>query len=197
MKQIYLSVSSSAVSIVSETSVPSTHCDELPSDGLPLGPDSLTWQFFGDVRMLLIGPRPAVLQNMLPALGQGVEEHSVWFAETIARLQRSIPPIFRTLYGPDPQANGRQVRDFHRGIHGRMPDGTPYSALNPHTYYCAHACFVEAMVAAVETFIRELTLAEKDQIIAESVTWYSRYAVSVPRADGIPTNWVEFCDYFR
>ncbi|MDT5304364.1 MAG: hypothetical protein QOE48_27, partial [Mycobacterium sp.] len=41
-------------------------------DALPLGSQSLVWRYFGDNRMFLIGPRPAVLQNMLAELGQGV-----------------------------------------------------------------------------------------------------------------------------
>jgi uncharacterized protein (DUF2236 family) len=162
----------------------------------PLGPDSLTWQFFADHRMALLGPRAAVLQNMLPALGQGVEDHSVWFAETLARLARSIPPIFGTVYGPDPEATGRKVRDFHTPIKGRMPaseGGRPYSALNPETYYWAHATFVEHLVVATETFIRPLSLAEKDRLIGESVTWFERYGVS---ARGIPTTWAEFDAYW-
>ncbi|MEO5874401.1 MAG: oxygenase MpaB family protein, partial [Streptosporangiaceae bacterium] len=56
------------------------------SSAEPLGPDSLTWRFFGDTRMALVGPRAVVLQNMLPALGQGVLDHSVFFAETFARV---------------------------------------------------------------------------------------------------------------
>ena len=87
--------------------------DATPAPALPLGPDSLTWRHFGDNRMALLGPRAAVLQNMLPALGQGVEDHSVWFAETLARLQRSIPPIYNTVYGADPETSGHEVRDFH------------------------------------------------------------------------------------
>ncbi len=161
--------------------------------GLPLGPESLTWQLFADHRMALLGPRAAVLQNMLPALGQGVEDHSVWFAETLARLARSIPPIFGTVYGPDPEATGHQVRDFHTSIKGTMPDGRPYSALNPETYYWAHATFVEHLVVATDTFIRPLGRAEKDQIIAESVTWFERYGVS---ARGIPTTWAAFEAYW-
>ena len=120
------------------------------------GPDSLTWRFFGDHRMALLGPRAAVLQNMLPALGQGVQDHSVWFAETLARLERSIPPIYKTVYGADPEASGHEVRDFHRSIKGKLPDGSPYSALNPDTYYWAHACFVEHLITATDTFIRRL-----------------------------------------
>lgn len=32
-------------------------------DALPLGPDSLVWRYFGDRRIALIGPRPAVLRT--------------------------------------------------------------------------------------------------------------------------------------
>lgn len=174
-------------------SAPSRASKPAAVDGLVLGPDSLTWRWFGDVRMLLLGPRAAVLQNMLPALGQGVEEHSVWFAETLARLQRSIPPIYDTVYGAEPEKAGRRVRDFHRTIKGRMPDGSPYSALNPETFYWAHACFVEHLITATDTFIRRLSEDEKAQIFAESVTWFDRYGVS---AAGTPRTWPEFQSYF-
>lgn len=160
---------------------------------MTLGPESLTWRWFGDVRMVLLGPRAAVLQNMLPALGQGVEEHSVWFAETLARLQRSIPPIYETVYGEEPDAAGRRVRDFHRAIKGRMPDGTPYSALSPETFYWAHACFVDHLVTATDTFIRRLSEAEKEQLFAESVEWFERYGVS---SVGTPRTWAEFRTWF-
>jgi uncharacterized protein (DUF2236 family) len=166
---------------------------DLPEGGLPLGPASLTWELFADKRMALLGPRAAVLQNMLPALGQGVEEHSVWFQETLARLQRSIPPIFTTVYGADPVTTGHQVRDFHTDIKGKLPDGRPYSALNPDTYYWAHATFVEHLVTAADTFIRPLSAAEKDQLIAESVTWFARYGVS---ARSVPRTWAEFEAYW-
>lgn len=158
----------------------------------PLGPDSLTWRWFGDVRQVLLGPRAAVLQNMLPALGQGVDDHSVWFEDTTARLRRSIPPIFGTVYGPDPEATGREVRDYHRTINGRMPDGSPYSALNPDTYYWAHACFVDHLITATETFVRPLSRAEKEQVFGESVTWWRRYGVS---SVGTPRTYAEFEDY--
>jgi uncharacterized protein (DUF2236 family) len=143
--------------------------------------------------MALLGPRAAVLQNMLPALGQGVEDHSVWFAETLARLQRSIPPIFNTVYGADPVTSGHEVRDFHKPIRGRLPDGAPYSALNPDTYYWAHACFVEHLITATDTFIKRLTRHEKEQLFAESITWFERYGVS---SRGTPQTYDAFVDYF-
>lgn len=172
----------------------STEVDPGTRTGAPLGPDSLTWEFFGDHRLALLGPRAAVLQNMLPTLGQGVEDHSVWFAETLARLHRSIPPIFNTVYGKDGHATGLEVRDFHRDIKGTMPDGERYHALNPETYYWAHATFVEHVLVGADTFIRRLSEAEKDQLVAESVTWFERYGVS---ARDTPTTYAEFCAYWE
>jgi uncharacterized protein (DUF2236 family) len=147
-------------------------------DALPLGPESLVWRYFGDNRMYLIGPRPAVLQNMLAELGQGVLDHSVFFADTAARVKRSLPPIFLTVYGTDDDNRGTQVRDFHKDIKGDMPDGQRYHALDPDTYFWAHATFVEQVLYLADTFIKRLTEAEKEQIYLESKTWYRRYGVS-------------------
>ncbi len=164
-----------------------------PDVGLPLGPDSLTWRWFADGRQALLGPRAAVLQNMLPALGQGVQDHSVWFDDTLARLRRSVPPIFKVVYGAEPGRTGRQVRDLHLRIRGDMPDGSPYAALDPDTFYWAHACFVEHLVIATDRFIRRLTEAEKDRLVRESVTWFARYDVPAPFT---PASWAEFDAWF-
>jgi uncharacterized protein (DUF2236 family) len=152
------------------------------ADALPLGPQSLVWRYFGDSRMFLIGPRPAVLQNMLAELGQGVLDHSVFFTDTAARVKRSLPPIFQTVYGSDDDNPGQQVRDFHLQIKGDMPgpDGPVgrYHALDPDTYFWAHATFVEQVLYFADTFVKRLADAEKEQIYLESKTWYRRYGVS-------------------
>jgi uncharacterized protein (DUF2236 family) len=148
------------------------------ADALPLGPDSLVWRYFGDNRMYLIGPRPAVLQNMLAELGQGVLDHSVFFDDTAARVKRSIPPIMMTVYGAEADDEGTRVRDFHRDIKGDMPDGQRYSALNPDTYFWAHATFVEQVLYFADTFVKRLTDDERERIYSESKTWYRRYGVS-------------------
>lgn len=162
-------------------------------DALPLGPDSLVWRYFGDNRMFLIGPRPAVLQNMLAELGQGVLDHSVFFADTRARVKRSLPPIFNTVYGSADDNPGRQVRDFHHAIKGQMPDGRRYHALDPDTYFWAHATFVEQVLYFADTFVKRLTRADKEQIYLESKTWYRRYGVS-ERA--MPADYAEFERYW-
>jgi uncharacterized protein (DUF2236 family) len=163
------------------------------SDAAPLDAHSLTWRWFGDNRMYLIGPRPAVLQNMLAELGQGVYDHSVFFSDTAERLKRTIPPIFRTVYGSENDNAGPSVRDFHTEIKGEMPDGARYHALNPETYFWAHATFVEQVLYFADTFVKRLTDAEREQIYAEGKTWYRRYGVS----DRIlPADYAEFVKYW-
>jgi len=144
----------------------------------PLDGTSLVWRWFGDNRMYLIGPRPAVLQNMLAELGQGVLDHSVFFSDTAERLKRTIPPIFKTVYGSEDDNAGAQVRDFHVDIKGDMPDGSRYHALNPETYFWAHATFVEQVIYFADTFVHRLSDAEREQIWQEGKTWYRRYGVS-------------------
>ncbi len=152
---------------------------------LPLGPDSLAWRYFADHRMALLGPRAAVLQNMLPSLGQGVEEHSVWFAETLARLQRSIPPIFNTVYGADGAAAGRrgprlpQADQGQAALTGRR---TARSTRTPTTGRTRPSS--STPITATDTFIRRLTEAEKEQLFRESITWFERYGVSARHARG-------------
>jgi uncharacterized protein (DUF2236 family) len=163
------------------------------ADALPLGPESLVWRYFGDNRMYLIGPRPAVLQNMLAELGQGVLDHSVFFDDTAARVKRSIPPIMMTVYGSSGDNPGQQIRDFHRNIKGDMPDGSRYHALDPETYYWAHATFVEQVLYFADTFVKRLTEAEKEQIYLESKTWYRRYGVS---DRPMPADYAEFQRYW-
>ncbi|WP_207844595.1 oxygenase MpaB family protein [Williamsia soli] len=161
--------------------------------GAPLGPGSLTWKYFGDSRLGLLGPRPAVLENMLPALGQAVMEHSVFFDDPFARIKRSLPGIYGTVYSPEGDSVGPMVRDFHTDIKGTMPDGVRYHALNPETYYWAHATFVDALLTGTDRMIKKLTDAEKEQIYAESITWYRRYGVS---DRPMPATYADFVEYW-
>jgi uncharacterized protein (DUF2236 family) len=130
---------------------------------------------------------------MRAELGQGVLDHSVFFADTAARIKRSLPPIFMTVYGSENDNEGSRVRDFHHTIKGDMPDGGRYHALDPQTYFWAHATFVEQVLYFADTFVKRLTEAEKEQIYLESKTWYRRYGVS---DRPMPANYAEFQRYW-
>ena len=107
--------------------------------------------------MALLGPRAAVLQNMLPRSARGWRTTRSGSPRPSpgcsAASRRSTTPST----APTPRRSGHEVRDFHRPIKGKLPDGSPYSALNPDTYYWAHACFVEHLITATDTFIRRLS----------------------------------------
>ena len=98
------------------------------------------------------------MQNMHPQLGAGVEEHSRFFDERWERLYRSLYPIGGGVYdGERAAATARTVRDYHRTIKGVDKLGRPYSALNPDTYFWAHATFMLIPVLVCEHFGTPLT----------------------------------------
>ena len=84
-----------------------------------------------------------------------------------------------TVYGAEDDNEGTRVRDFHRDIKGDMPGrASAYHALDPDTYFWAHATFVEQVLYFADTFVKRLTDDEKERIYLESKTWYRRYGVS-------------------
>jgi uncharacterized protein (DUF2236 family) len=150
-----------------------------PTSGAPLGPDSLTWKYFADVRGVLLAQRAGVLQVMHPAIAAALIDHSDVFENPLQRLIRSAGPILGVVYDEDGEATARWVRDQHPPIRGRDALGRRYHALDPDTYYWAHATFFESQIATQELFGTPLTAAEKQHLYAESVTWYARYGLTM------------------
>ncbi len=161
-----------------------------------LGPDSLIWKYFGDVRTTrLCFQRLAGTENSIEQLAKGVQDHSVFFEDPIARGRRTGPPISKTVYAADATYWGRTVRDFHKPIKGTIDsDGSRYHALNPELYYWAHATFVDEVIYATDTFIRRLSYQEKVRIFEESKVWYRLYGVS-DRSQ--PQTYEEFLEYWN
>ncbi|MGW4478513.1 oxygenase MpaB family protein [Rhodococcus triatomae] len=166
--------------------------DDLDPD-LRLGPDSLVWKFYGDVRGVLGFQRLAGTENCIEQLGKAVEDHSVIFSDTLGRARRSGPPIMKTVYSEDPHKWGRTVRDFHKPIKGTISDGSRYHALNPELFYWAHATFVDQVLYITDTFVRRLSYDEKVQIFEEGKLWYQLYGVS---ARNQPQTYEEFLEYW-
>ena len=90
-----------------------------------LGPDSLIWKYYGDVRVQLFGfQRLASNENSIPELAQGVTDHSVIFGDFLGRAMRTAVPVMKSVYDADADTWGKRVRDFHKDIKGTMPDGS-------------------------------------------------------------------------
>jgi len=162
---------------VSQTVLPAT--TDQPAPGAPLGPGSLLWRIAADWRSGLSGLSAGILQLMYPHLGQGVEEHSAFFDEPWDRIHRSVPRIWATIFADDADERGRHIRDLHRGITGTDPHGQRYHALDPETFWWAHATFTwEMFQTADEWDHRSLSPRTREQLYQETVTWYRRYGVS-------------------
>jgi len=144
-----------------------------------VGPSSLLWRWAGDMRIAFEGGTAGLLQTMHPAIGQGLIDHSDFFNDPVDRVFRSLPGILGTVYnGPQAATTGAQVRDFHRGIKGTLPDGQPYHALNPETFWWAHATFQRMVDRVAQSWERRpLSAQDSEQLYAEGCTWYRRYAV--------------------
>ncbi|MEV3904548.1 oxygenase MpaB family protein [Mycobacterium sp. NPDC050551] len=160
----------------------------------PLGPESLTWKYFGDLRTGMLGVWIGAIQNMYPELGAGVEDHSVLLREPLQRVARSVYPIMGVVYdGPRATDTGEQIKGYHTTIKGIDGAGRRYHALNPETFYWAHATFFMLIIKTAEYFCGGLTEAEKRQLFDEHVQWYSMYGMSMRP---VPNTWEDFCEYW-
>ena len=163
------------------------------SGAAPLDAHSLVWRWFGDNRMYLIGPRPAVIAEHARRARAGRAGSLGVLRRHRGEGQEVDPADHANRVRLDADNDGLKVRDFHTDIMGDMPDGSRYHALNPETYFWAHATFVEQVIYFVDTFVRRLTDAEKEQIWQEGKTWYRRYGVS----DRIPPDtYADFQKYW-
>lgn len=161
----------------------------------PLGPDSLTWKYFGDLRTGMMGIWIGAIQNMYPELGAGVEEHSIVLSEPLQRVTRSVYPIMGVVYDGDRAAQtGEQIKHYHDTIKGVDTEGRRYHALKPETFYWAHATFFMLVIKVAEYFCGGLTEAEKRQLFDEHVQWYRMYGLSMRP---VPKSWEDFQEYWE
>ncbi|WP_338887041.1 oxygenase MpaB family protein [Rhodococcus sovatensis] len=166
--------------------------DERP---VPLGPDSLTWKYFGDWRGMLQGVWAGSMQNMHPGLGAGVEEHSIFFDERWQRLYRSLYPIGGVVFDGDrAEATALQVRGYHESIKGVDAKGRRYHALDPDTFYWAHATFFMGTILTADNFMGGVSEAQKRQLFTEHIQWYRLYGMSMKP---VPETWEDFQLYWK
>ncbi|MCJ0944479.1 DUF2236 domain-containing protein [Rhodococcus sp. ARC_M8] len=123
---------------------------ELRAD--PIGPGSLTWTHFGDVRGLLYLGRAGTLQNMHPAVSGALQDHSNFFDNPLDRLFRSLPPIYGVVYDRTEEGTGTLVRNFHTDLKGIDETGGRYHALAPDTFWWTHVTFFEVILDFNERF---------------------------------------------
>jgi uncharacterized protein (DUF2236 family) len=168
---------------------------ETRRDPVPLGPDSLTWKIFGSLYFAPTGLFLGMVQNMHPGLGAGVQYHSEIQDEFYQRVLRSAYPIVGVIFdGPRARRTAREIVDYHRTIRGVDEQGRRYHALDPGTFYWAHAVFFIQTLRAGDLFMGGLTEAQKEQLWREQYQWYEMYGVSMRV---VPETWEEFQTYWH
>lgn len=159
--------------------------EEVPIDGL-------LWKWSTDWRMAFSGLSQGLLQLMHPGLGAGVEQHSDFFNEPFARIERSIGPIVASIRDDD---TALAIKKMHRHIGGVDQNGKRYHALNPEVFWWAHITLYRAAELAARRFsFQGLTNAQRDSMYREGMMWYRRYGVS---EEGVPQTREGYTEKFQ
>jgi len=147
-------------------------------------------RYMADWRSIIEGTAIGILQLMHPPLGTAVAEQSAFFDDPFGRIFRSIPQIWATVLAPDGEERGRRIRDLHRDIKGET-GGRRFHALDPETFWWAHATFTQLVLRSVERYHPpgELDPAGWERLYQETVEWYERYGVS---SRAVPTDLAAF-----
>jgi uncharacterized protein (DUF2236 family) len=166
----------------------------------PFGPGSVLYESYGDRLGFLCAGTTGLLQLMYPALGRGVEEHSAFYDEPLDRLLRSVPQIVSIIYDGDLHPEqARRVRDFHRDIKGEMPashGGARYHALDPETFFWAHATFVDVAFRVDDLDGgRSMDHARRSAYYLETLEWWRAYGLTMRVAPPTYDAFVEYWDH--
>lgn len=171
----------------------------LPSEdrafSLAPGPNSVTWRYAGDVRILVAAGYALVLQVAHPTVAAGVSEHSDYSVDPWGRLLRTLDYTNLMVYGGAEAAvaTGRRLREAHAEIKGTTPQGRRYRALEPEAFAWVHATLVEAIVTGHRHFGRRLDAQEIEELYAE---WRAMGQLIGVGEQDLPADWGKFRDYF-
>ncbi|MBA2949328.1 oxygenase MpaB family protein [Streptomyces himalayensis] len=167
-----------------------------PPRNLPPPPGGILWDVTGEIRTLLTLPPALALQVAHPAVGAGVDEHSMFRTDPWGRGERSLRSLQLWVYGGQAAAEeGRRLRRLHRTIRGTDAHGRPYHALMPEAYVWVHASGFPVMRHARQYLDRRpYTDAEERQLYAE---WLQVGRVLGIRDRDMPQTIEEFWPYYR
>jgi len=145
---------------------------EMAHDGSGLfAPDSVSWRVHIDVTGMMVGGVAALMLQMLhPKVLAGVWDHSGFRDDMNARLRGTARFIAQTTFETRASAKAQiaRVRHIHDKVAGTLPDGTPYSANDPHLLAWVHVAEATSFLAG---WIRygepRMSAADQDRYFAE------------------------------
>ncbi|WP_369374812.1 oxygenase MpaB family protein [Streptomyces sp. cg36] len=164
-------------------------------DPIPPPPGGVLWSLAGDVRTLLTLPAAFTLQVAHPAVGAGVDEHSVFRTDPWGRGERSLRSLQLWVYGGEEAAEeGRRLREVHRTVRGTDPRGRRYHALTPANYAWVHATGYPVFTHSQKYLGRPFTEAQERRMYAE---WLRVGRILGIRDRDMPQTIEEFWPYYR
>ncbi|MEV7192865.1 oxygenase MpaB family protein [Streptomyces sp. NPDC093510] len=164
-------------------------------DPEPPPPGGILWSIAGDIRMFLMLPPALTMQVAHPAVGAGVDEHSVFRTDPWGRGEHSVRSVLLWVYGGDEAAaEGRRLRVLHRTIQGTDTRGRRYHALTPANYAWVHATGFPVYRHAQQYLGRPFTEAQERQLYAE---WLRVGRVLGLHDRDMPQTLEEFWPYYR
>ncbi|MEV7303651.1 oxygenase MpaB family protein [Streptomyces clavifer] len=164
-------------------------------DPAPPPPGGVLWSLAGDVRGLLMLPAALTLQVAHPAVGAGVDEHSVFRTDPWGRGERSLRSLQLWIYGGEAAVEeGRRLRQLHRTIQGTDTRGRRYHALAPANYAWVHATGFPVYQHASRYLVRPLTDARERALYRE---WLQVGRVLGIHDRDMPQTVEEFWPYYR
>ncbi len=159
----------------------------------PVG--GVLWSLAGDIRMLLTLPAALAMQVAHPAVGAGVDDHSVFRTDPWGRGERSLASLQLWVYGGEAAAaEGRRLRALHRTIQGTDAHGRSYHALTPAYYAWVHATGYPVFRHAQQYLGRPFTEAQERALYAE---WLQVGRVLGIHDRDMPQTIEEFWPYYQ
>ncbi|MFJ2784670.1 MULTISPECIES: oxygenase MpaB family protein [unclassified Streptomyces] len=165
------------------------------ADPVPPPVGGVLWSVAGDVRALMMLPAALALQVAHPAIGAGVDDHSVFRTDPWGRGERSLSSVQLWIYGGEDAAReGRRLRRLHRDIQGTDTRGRRYHALTPAHYSWVHATGFPVYTRGLGLLTRPLTPAQERQLYAE---WLQVGRILGIHDRDMPQTIEEFWPYYR
>ncbi len=153
------------------------------------GPESTAWHLHKEPALLIGGLRALMVQALHPLAIAAVEQHSDYKRDVWGRFNRTSDYVMTTVFGTTEQAHrlGARVRAIHRPIHGiDRVTGLPYAADDPTLLLWIHTTLVESFALAYESFVRPLTVSERDAYTGEMVRQAELVGL---QAEDVPASW--------
>lgn len=127
--------------------------------------DSITRRVNRENVLLLGGGRALLMQLAHPKVAAGVDEHSDFRIRPIRRLRRTIRMTMAIVFGDRETAlaAARAVNRTHTRVHG-----ADYQALDPDLLMWVHATLVDSALVTYETFVRRLSMKNREDFFQES-----------------------------